>query len=104
MIDIKNPKKPMRCKLAVGSQSSVYTSADFYAANIIGPVHSVYDNQTRTRDSLVSSKSEFKKRIIVRVVTVFAVVMFLICFGMIALTLRMSELIDEKSNSTRIRI
>ncbi|CAF0873782.1 unnamed protein product [Brachionus calyciflorus] len=46
-------------------------------------------------DSL-SNVSDKKKKIIVRVVTVFSIVFFLICFAMIAFTLRMSEKIDAQ--------
>ncbi len=52
---------------------------------------------TQMMDSL-STLSERKKRIIVRIVTIFSIILFLICFGMIALTLRMSEKIDAQSN------
>ena len=48
-------------------------------------------------DSL-STLSDKKKKVIVRVVTVFSIIFFLICFAMIAFTLRMSEKIDAQSN------
>lgn len=47
-------------------------------------------------DSL-STLSDKKKKIIVRIVTVFSIIFFLICFAMIAFTLRMSEKIDAQS-------
>ena len=55
-------------------------------------------NNVQTCDSL-STLSDKKKKVIVRIVTVFSVVFFLICFAMIAFTLRMSEKIDAQSKS-----
>lgn len=49
-------------------------------------------------DDSVSTLSDKKKKIIVRIVTIFSIVFFLICFAMIAFTLRMSEKIDAQSN------
>lgn len=54
------------------------------------------DMNPQIMDSL-STLSDHKKRIIVRIVTIFSIILFLICFGMIALTLRMSEKIDAQS-------
>lgn len=48
-------------------------------------------------DDSLSTLSDKKKKIIVRVVTIFSIVFFLICFAMIAFTLRMSEKIDAQS-------
>lgn len=53
-------------------------------------------NQQIADDSL-STLSDKKKKVIVRIVTVFSVIFFLICFAMIAFTLRMSEKIDAQS-------
>ena len=47
-------------------------------------------------DSL-SNGSEKNKKVIVRVVTVFSMIFFIVCFAMVAFTLRMSEQIDEES-------
>jgi preprotein translocase subunit SecG len=48
-------------------------------------------------DDSLSTLSDKKKRVIVRIVTIFSVIFFLICFAMIAFTLRMSEKIDAQS-------
>jgi hypothetical protein len=58
---------------------------------------STQNNNGQINDS-ISNLSERKKRIIVRVVTIFSVILFIMCVGMIAITLRMSEKIDEKGN------
>lgn len=55
-------------------------------------------NQQIADDSL-STLSDKKKKVIVRIVTIFSVIFFLICFAMIAFTLRMSEKIDAQSMS-----
>jgi preprotein translocase subunit SecG len=55
----------------------------------------------QTNDSL-STLSDKKKKIIVRIVTIFSVVFFLLCFAMIAFTLRMSEKIDAQSKIIKI--
>lgn len=49
-------------------------------------------------DDSLSTLSDKKKKIIVRIVTIFSIIFFLICFAMIAFTLRMSEKIDAQSN------
>jgi hypothetical protein len=46
-------------------------------------------------DSL-STMSDKQNKIVVRIVTIFSVIFFLICFAMIAFTLRMSEKIDQQ--------
>ncbi len=96
MNNISNCRVP---SVGVQSDESIYVSADFYVANILEPVQSINYNHLRLNEN-TSTKSDCKKRIIVRAVTIFAVILFLICFGMIALTLRMSEIIDEKSMET----
>ena len=58
-------------------------------------------NNNRRNDDSISNLSERKKRIIVRVVTIFSIILFIICVGMIAITLRMSEKIDEKSKNLK---
>jgi hypothetical protein len=46
-------------------------------------------------DSL-STLSDKKKKVVVKIVTIFSIIFFLICFAMIAFTLRMSEKIDAQ--------
>lgn len=62
-----------------------------------------HDSNIRQIDDSISNLSERKKRIIVRIVTIFSIVLFLICFGMIAITLRMSEKIDAESENLMIQ-
>ncbi|RNA16688.1 hypothetical protein BpHYR1_051606 [Brachionus plicatilis] len=54
------------------------------------------DSYIPQADDSLSTLSDKKKKIIVRVVTIFSIVFFLICFAMIAFTLRMSEKIDAQ--------
>ena len=56
------------------------------------------NNQNNNEDRS-SEHSDKNKKIIVRVVTVVSAVFFIICFAMVAFTLRMSEQIDEESKS-----
>lgn len=56
-----------------------------------------YNQNLAENDDSLSNTSESKKKIIVRIVTVFSVIFFLMCFAMIAFTLRMSEKIDAES-------
>ena len=65
----------------------------------------IYDGTTRAGQSTtynaqmvdsLSTLSERKNKIVVRIVTIFSVIFFLICFAMIAFTLRMSEKIDAQ--------
>jgi hypothetical protein len=56
------------------------------------------NNQNNNEDRS-SEHSDKNKKIIVRVVTVVSAVFFIICFAMVAFTLRMSEKIDEESKS-----
>ena len=62
-----------------------------------GGVSTTYNPQNM--DSVSTALSDQKKKVVVRVVTIVSVVFFLVCFAMIAFTLRMSEKIDEQSNS-----
>jgi hypothetical protein len=56
-------------------------------------------NPNMAEADTVSNTSEKKKKIIVRIVTVFSVIFFLMCFAMIAFTLRMSDKIDAESKT-----
>jgi hypothetical protein len=56
-----------------------------------------YNQNLAENDDSLSNTSETKKKIIVRIVTIFSVIFFLMCFAMIAFTLRMSEKIDAES-------
>ena len=76
--------------------SSMYAYDDASVQQDVYPFENRIRRNQQLTDSL-SNLSERKKRIIVRVVTIFSIIMFLICFGMIALTLRLSENIDAKS-------
>lgn len=60
-----------------------------------GGISTTYNQQIA--DDSLSTLSDKKKKVIVRIVTVFSVIFFLICFAMIAFTLRMSEKIDAQS-------
>ena len=57
---------------------------------------SISCNRAMDADDTLSNQSEKRKQIIVKIVTVFSVLFFVICFAMIAFTLRMSERIDAE--------
>ena len=64
--------------------------------NNINKTMSISCNRAMDADDTLSNQSEKRKQIIVKIVTVFSVLFFVICFAMIAFTLRMSERIDAE--------
>lgn len=87
----KNNSKP-----GVNNKLSMFQLPNNIDATTRGGMSTTY-NQQIAEDSL-STLSDKKKKVIVRIVTIFSVIFFLICFAMIAFTLRMSEKIDAQSN------
>lgn len=91
--DSGNKASNSRDKKTGPTRAGVNNAAD---ATTRGGMSTTYNNQQIGEDSL-STLSDKKKKVIVRIVTVFSVIFFLICFAMIAFTLRMSEKIDAQS-------
>jgi len=81
----------------MNDESSTLQNANANNPTIRGDRSSCNPAQMDDEDDSISILSEKRKKVIVRIVTIFSVIFFLICFAMIAFTLRMSEKIDAQS-------
>lgn len=93
--DLDATKPSLATKINTKSDKlGVFQVVNNIDATTRGGMSTTYNQQIA--DDSLSTLSDKKKKVIVRIVTIFSVIFFLICFAMIAFTLRMSEKIDAQ--------
>lgn len=97
-------RKSSNLKINMNDESSTLQNANANDATIRGDRSSCNPAQMDDEDDSISILSEKRKKVIVRIVTIFSIIFFLICFAMIAFTLRMSEKIDAQSKFLNTKI